>query len=285
VVPVAPGGVQPSELQGAEIVFNLVESPPGCPDFQVEAATTFARLGLAVTGSSAAAIRATTDKEATRRRLALHGVPVAPGGILDPDRPEVLDRVPPPWILKPTAEDASLGLDDGAVCSDRATAVLRARQLQSRFPGQPVLAEHLLSGREFNISVLADESGPEVLPPAEMTFVEYPPDRPQIVGWEAKWDEGSFAYRHTIRVFLDGTEPLLRPALETVALTAWTACGLDGYGRVDIRLDEHGSPCVLEVNANPCISPDSGFIAAAAEAGLGPPMVVQRILAAAGWTS
>ncbi len=277
----APEGVDPSALRGAEIVFNLVESPPGCPEFQVQAAAAFTRLGLAITGSSAAAIRATTDKEATRGLLTRRGIAVAPGGLLEPEHPEILDRVPPPWILKPMAEDASLGLDDSAVTSDRATALARAHQLRQRFPGQPVLVEHLLSGREFNISVLADKTGPQVLPPAEMTFVNYPADRPQIVGWEAKWDEGSFAYRHTVRVFLDGNEPRLRRALEGVALKAWTACGLAGYGRVDIRLDEHGTPCVLEVNANPCISPDSGFIAAAAEAGLDPRAVVRRILSAA----
>jgi hypothetical protein len=35
---------------------------------------------------------------------------------------------------------------------------------------------------------------------------------------------------------------------------------------------------VLEINGNPCISPDSGFIAAAAEAGLTPTEVVKQII-------
>lgn len=270
-------------MDGADTVVNLVESPPGCPGFQVEAAEAFERLGLRITGSSAAAIRATTDKDATRRTLAASGVAVAPGGLLDPARPEVLDRVPAPWILKPALEDASLGLDDGAVTSDRERALERARELDRLFPGQPVLVEHLLPGREFNIALLADESGLEVLPPAEMTYVDFPPDRPRILGWEAKWDQGSFAYRNTVRVFLNGSEGTLRSALEAVARRAWTACGLAGYGRVDIRLDESGAPCVLEVNANPCISADAGFAAAAAAAGIQPHEVVRRVLTAAGW--
>ncbi len=270
-------------MDGADTVVNLVESPPGHPGFQVEAAAAFERLGLRLTGSSAAAIRATTDKEATRRTLAASGVAVAPGGLFDPLHPDVLDRVPPPWILKPALEDASLGLDDGAVTSDRGRAMERALELGRVFADQPVLVEHLLPGREFNIALLADGSGLEVLPPAEMTYVDFPPDRPRILGWEAKWDQGSFAYRNTVRVFLNGSEAALRSELETVARRAWTACGLSGYGRVDIRLDEDGAPCVLEVNANPCISPDAGFAAAAAAAGLEPCDVVRRILAAAGW--
>jgi D-alanine-D-alanine ligase len=285
ILAVGDGGVDAASLRGAGAVFNLVESPPGLPSFQVEAAAAFERLNLKVTGSSADAIRATTDKDGTRRTLAEHGVETAPGGLLDPEHPGILDRVPPPWILKPAHEDASLGLDDDAVTSDRAQAVVRARKLQQLFNGQPVLVEHLLPGREFNISVLAEGDGFSVLPPAEMTYVDYPPDRPRILGWEAKWDQGSFAYRNTVRVFLNGTEWPLRNRLDEVAAAAWSACGLSGYARVDIRLDEEGEPCVLEVNANPCISADAGFAAAASKAGLTPTDVVRRILAAAGWTS
>lgn len=275
--------MDPDSVRDAAVVFNLVESPPGRPDFQVEAAAAFAGLGLKLTGSPAEVIRATTDKEATRAVLGRHGIAVAAGGLLDPERPDILDRVPPPWILKPASEDASLGLDDSAVTSDRAAAVARARELRRLFPGQQVLVEHLLPGREFNIALLADGSGLEVLPPAEMTYVDFPPDRPRILGWEAKWDQASFAYRNTVRVFLNGSEAALRSELEAVVRGAWSACGLAGYGRVDVRLDEQGVPCVLEVNANPCISPDAGFAAAAAAAGIEPEDVVRRVLAAAGW--
>jgi D-alanine-D-alanine ligase len=285
VVAVGADGVDAESVNGAETVVNLVESPPGLPVFQSEVAADFERLGLRITGSSAAAIQATTDKEATRRILAENGLAVAPGGLLDPDHPEALDRVPPPWILKPALEDASLGLDDGAVTSDRAQAVARARDLRRRFGGQDVLVEHLLPGREFNVAILDGDSGPEVLPPAEMTYVGFPPDRPRILGWEAKWDQSSFAYRNTVRHFLDDDESALSEELARVAHRAWTACGLAGYGRVDIRLDDDGTPCVLEVNANPCISPDAGFAAATVAAGIEPTEVVRRILTAAGWNS
>lgn len=283
VVAVGPGGVDGADLDGATAVFNLVESPPNRPGFQVDAAAAFERLGLAVTGSSAATIAATTDKEGTRRALAAVGIAVAPGGLLDPDRPTILDRVPPPWILKPAFEDASLGLDDDAVTSDPRRAVARARELGRLFSGQPVLVEHLLPGREFNISLLADGQLAEILPPAEMVFVDFPDDEPRILGFKAKWDEGSFAYRHTVRRFLDPSEASLRDELEATAAGAWDALGLAGYGRVDLRLDESGEPRVLEVNANPCLSADAGFAAAAAAAGLEPGDVVRRVLYAAGW--
>lgn len=282
VVAIGPEGVAPIAFDDVSVVFNLVESPPGRPHFQVEVASELERLGLELTGSSAAVIALTTDKAASRRRLEQAGVAVAPGGVLDPSRPELLDRIPPPWILKPALEDASLGLDDNAVTADPNVALARAGDLSRIFPHQPLLLEHLLPGREFNLSVLAGPDGPQLLPPAEMTFVDFPPDRPRIVGWEAKWDESSFAYRHTVRRFLDPGEEELTCRLGQVAAAAWAASGVAGYARIDVRNDENGTLCVLEVNANPCLSPDAGFMAAAHRADLEARDVVQRILATAG---
>ncbi len=283
VVAVDDDGVKVKLFRHAAAVFNLVESAPGAPLFQVEVARAFERIGPPVTGSSSEVIHGTTDKLATRRVLQAAGVAVAPGGRLDPDAPAVLDRVAPPWIIKPALEDASLGLVDGAVTSDPAAAVERARELIRAFAG-PALAEHLLPGREFNLSLLWGPDGVEVLPPAEMTFVDFPADQPRIVGWAAKWDEASPAYQRTVRRFLTPEEDGLAQDLAVVARATWSACGLAGYGRVDVRLDESGCPCVLEVNANPCISPDAGFTAAAFAAGLAPEDVVRRILLESGWT-
>jgi D-alanine-D-alanine ligase len=53
---------------------------------------------------------------------------------------------------------------------------------------------------------------------------------------------------------------------------------LNGYARVDFRVDREGRPFVLEINANPCIAPDSGFIAAAVKSGMSFPDVVGRIV-------
>jgi len=49
---------------------------------------------------------------------------------------------------------------------------------------------------------------------------------------------------------------------------------------VDFRVDQDGQPWVLEVNANPCISPDSGFVAAARAAGLGYARTIEKIVQA-----
>ena len=70
----------------------------------------------------------------------------------------------------------------------------------------------------------------------------------------------------------------LAERLHRVALDCWALFRLDGYARVDFRVDERGRPWVLEVNANPCLSPDAGFAAALAEAGIGYEAAVARLV-------
>ncbi|HEX3555790.1 MAG TPA: GNAT family N-acetyltransferase [Thermoanaerobaculia bacterium] len=263
-------------------VFNLMEAPPGRPGALLGAAAALELMGYPFTGSAPGVLWVTTDKLATRAVLAAEGLPVAPGGRLDPDCPKLLDHIPGPWILKPACEDASLGLEGDPVCSTPEAAVARARQLAARFPGQTVVAETFLPGRELNVSLLALEGGDagvEVLPIAEILYEDFPEGMSRVLGYEAKWDEGSFACTHTVRHFLDdpADKALLARAGE-LSRAAWRLFGLKGYARVDLRLDAAGEPCILEVNANPCLAADAGFMASAQRAGLSARDVIERIL-------
>jgi D-alanine-D-alanine ligase len=99
------------------------------------------------------------------------------------------------------------------------------------------------------------------------------------VGHRAKWEADSFEFHHTPRRFdfPPGDEELLA-RLQHLATACWRLFGLRGYARVDFRVDRQGRPWILEVNANPCLSPDAGFIAAADRAGLSFEAMIQRIL-------
>jgi D-alanine-D-alanine ligase len=260
-------------------VFNLMEAPPGRPEALLGAAAVLELLGLPFTGSPPGVLWVTTDKLATRAVLAAEGLPVPPGGRLDPDRPDLLDRIPGPWILKPACEDASLGLEGDPLCATREAAIARARDLAARFPGQGVVAETFLPGRELNVSLLARDGCVEVLPVAEIVYDGFPEGMSRVLGFDAKWHEDSFAYVHTVRRFPDcPCDAALIARAGELARAAWRIFGLKGYARVDLRLDEAGEPHILEVNANPCLSADGGFMAAATKAGLSAREVVERIL-------
>ena len=134
-------------------------------------------------------------------------------------------------------------------------------------------------GREFNISLLAGKDGPEVLPPAEIVFVNYDENRPRIIDFKAKWEIDSFEYINTVREFPGKKiNNHLATNLKEAALSCWHLFSLKGYARVDVRTDNNDNVFVIEINGNPCISPDGGFVAATKEAGYPFTDVLQRII-------
>jgi D-alanine-D-alanine ligase len=99
------------------------------------------------------------------------------------------------------------------------------------------------------------------------------------VDYIAKWDQDSAEYQGTQRSFdFPPGDAMLIENLRGIAQKCWHSFELSGYNRLDFRVDAEGKPFVLEINSNPCISPDSGFVAAAQRAGLSYPMIIERIL-------
>ena len=148
--------------------------------------------------------------------------------------------------------------------------------------GGEAFAERYIEGREFNLGLLDGPDGPELLPPAEIRFVDWAEGAPRLVDWRAKWDEGSMEYQRTVRSqdFAAEDAPLLAELAE-LARRCWDVFGLAGWARVDFRVDPAGRPWILEVNANPCLSPDAGFAAALARAGIAYETAIARIVVAA----
>lgn len=263
-----------------DLVFNLVESLNGHGRLIYLVPAVLDALGVAYTGVRTDAMYLTSNKVMTKAWLYAHGLDTpawhAPDGPATHPLP-----LPCRCIVKSVWEDASVGLDDASVIDAAsqeeidAAVALRAERL-----GGEAFAEVYVEGRELNLSVLADGDGARVLPPAEIEFIDFPAGKPRIVGYDAKWDIDSVAYRNTPRRFgFSAADDAMIARVSGLAEDCWRLFGLRGYARVDFRIDEAGKPYILEVNANPCLSPDAGFAAAAAEAGLTLTDVVERVVA------
>jgi D-alanine-D-alanine ligase len=277
---------------GPQVVFNLVESLEGADSLAYLAPAVLDAMRLPYTGNSATATFLTIHKLLAKERLRGGGLPTPAWlGVNSPPQAtwllgESQPHGPPgaSWIIKGLWEQASRNLDDESVLAPCPTKFVRERlQEQTARLGRPCFAEAFIPGREFNLSLLDGPDGPEVLPPAEIDFSAFPPGKLRIVGYRAKWQTDSFEYHHTPRRFdFPAAERPLLDRLRTLALGCWRLFGLRGYVRVDFRVDDAGEPWILEINTNPCLSPDAGFAAALKQASIPFVAAIERILAQAG---
>jgi D-alanine-D-alanine ligase len=249
------------------VVFNLGEGLEGRLFEEARIAWALEAMGYSFTGSGGDAIARSTHKGRAKALLAAAGVPTPPWQVFyDPTEVEEsgVATLPFPLIVKPVAEDASLGVTMDAVVHTPAALQARVAYVVERYR-QGALAEQFIAGREFNISLWGDP--PAVLPLAEIDFGAFTDPFQQIVSFAAKWEEDSFAYHHTPVVCPASVAPVLRDRIMATARRAWRAIGCRGYARVDMRVAADGTPYVVEVNCNPDISPDAGFFRAARAAG------------------
>jgi len=260
------------------LVFNLTETLCGRGNLIHVVPALLDALGLPYTGAGTEAMFLTSNKVLAKKWLGAAGLPTPPW--FSPSHRCQELPVSGPWLVKSVWEHASIGLDEDSVIPEATRERLLGRIAQCRDKlGGTWLAEAFIDGREFNLSLLADECGPELLPPAEIRFDAYPPGKVRLVGYRSKWEEGSFEFNHTPRSFdfPEADAPLLA-RLRELAFRCWELFDLRGYARIDFRIDREGNPWILEVNANPCLSPDAGFYAAVLQAGLDVRKVLARIV-------
>lgn len=252
-----------------ELVFNLCEAFAGNAALEMNVAALFELHGIAYTGSPALTLGLSLNKPLTKAILIANGIRTPAHTVVYQDQdPFAARHLTFPLIAKPVAEDASIGIDDGAVVNDMAALAERVKFLWREFR-QPALVEEFIAGREFCVSVLAVSPTDFIaLPIVEISFDGLPAGRPQIFGYDAKWNPAApfnlaIATRCPARIDKKTADEIRHVALD-VARTV----GLRDYGRVDFRLREGDRALfVLEVNPNPDLSDECAFMRSAQASG------------------
>jgi len=261
------------------IVVNLVEALDGRDDHACLVPDICRSYGRSVTGSPTPCLSLTLDKAVTKAVLSACGI-ATPWWSQIPVG-EAVPLIPSecfPVIVKPSRSDASEGINAQSVIHEPGPELVELVERLHRQTGKAVLIEHYLDGREFNVALFEEKGGVRALPPAEILFRDYPPGKPRIVDYAAKWLEESFEYRNTERQIPAEISSAELEQIRELALRSWKACGCRDYARIDFRMDGEGRCWVLEVNANPDIAPDAGFAAALEAAGVEYPRFVAGLL-------
>ncbi|MBA3658194.1 MAG: ATP-grasp domain-containing protein [Gemmatimonadales bacterium] len=241
-----------SRLRRADLVFNLCEGINGHARFEDFVVGTLELAGVPFTGCRHWTTTISHRKHVANTLLAAAGLPV-PAFMLAQGNKTPTD-FPLPAIVKPSAEDASVGIDNGAVCTSKRALKKRVALMLEQF--EEVMVQEYVAGREFNVGFV----GTRMLPVSEINFDTMPEGSWPIVSYAAKWLPGSPEDEGTIPTCPADIDHELAHRIGQVARAAWEHMSEgEGYGRVDLRLGEDGQPYVLEVNPCPDLSSNAGL--------------------------
>lgn len=254
-----------------DLVFNIAEGLRGrSREAQVPALCEL--FGQPYTFSDPLTCAVTLDKPLAKRLVRDHGLPTAPFAVVE--RPEDADGVDlaPPLFVKPAAEGSSKGVTERSRVERREELAETCADLLRRFD-QPVLVERYLPGREMTAGILGNGGEAEIVGLMEVHF------RDGSDGDYTALNKAEYQSRVDYHL-LDG-EPLGVRARE-VALAVYRALSCRDAARVDLRCDEHGEPCFLEINPLPGLHPVRSDLPILSRlAGLSYPELLGRIVEAA----
>lgn len=259
-------------------VFNLFEGLSNASWLEIQFAEILESLGVPFTGNRSATLALCLDKDLARRKLREAGLPVAPGRCVLPDYgPDVTDGLMFPLFVKPRMEDSSVGIDGRSVVNSPGELFRILDERLASFP-DGLIVEEFLQGGEYNAGFMG--SYPFELMAVSSIDFRFAPGESTFLGYDSKWEQGSSEYRNTESIVEKGIAPALRREIVRISREAGRVMGCRGYFRVDLR--EHGGKLfVLEVNPNPDINTDSGFVKQSARKGYTYAEMSERLVRAA----
>ena len=265
-------------------IFNNCDGFNGNNLGAVQVIRLIERMGFKHTGASADSIELCIDKPRCKGALQRSGVPTPRYQVFGKAEGEF--RLEFPVIVKPSVEDASMGIELGSVVCNREDLFRRVAYIVEEYQ-QPAMVEQFIAGRELAVAMLGNGIV-EILPIAEDDFSAIPDPLEHVLTYESKWKPDSMYFQNIpARVPADLTKKE-EQVVHKVARDSFRLVGLRDLGRVDIRFD-NGIPYVIDINELPDLSPDAGFWNSARAAGLTYAQMVERILLHAlrreGWVS
>lgn len=259
-----------------DVIFNLADQFRNNRAFDQHIVSFLALTDIPFTGCGSTGLTLCKHKAISKKILSYHRIHT-PHFVTLPRgrrlaRPKHLKF---PILVKPLKEEASYGIAQASFVETDEQFRERVAFLHENTDND-VIAEEYLEGRELYVSLLGNHRL-QVFPIRELVFREVPPDEPKIATYKAKWDE---AYRQRWGLenrFAEGLEPALVRHIEGVCKRIYHLLTIDGYARLDLRLNAQNELYFIEANPNPALAPDEDFAESARQAGLTYPQLIDRI--------
>lgn len=234
--------------EAVDLAYNVIHGTFG-EDGQVQ--TVLESRGIPYTGAGSASSRLAFDKIHTKERLEEAGLPT-PVSELWKLRETPAPAMSLPYVVKPPREGSSVGVH---IIRDEAE-LAAAREDVARYT-EVALVESFVSGKELTVAILGDQAFPVIHIAPRSGFYDMKNKYPWLN------NEGGTDYICPAQLSDDVTQ-----AVQAAALATHRCLGVEVYSRVDILLDAHDRPWVLELNTIPGMTESSLLPKAALAAGI-----------------
>ena len=263
-----------------DFVFNLCEGVEGNVKGESWVPAILDLIGIPYTGSDSLTLGLCLDKIKTKQLLFANNIPTPRYQIFRDLSQTLNPKLGFPLIVKPANEDASVGITVDSVVEDRSSLFKMVEFILKNYR-QPALVEEYIDGRELNVAILGNGNSLEVLPISEIRF-DFDKKIPKILSYDAKWIPESEMFKKTVGVCppAEKLPDAVEERIKKLAVAAYNITQCRDYARVDFRLNGN-LPYVLEVNPNPGINKDSGFVRSAIVSGLSYDELIRKILSLA----
>ena len=240
-----------------DVVVDLCEGVLGQPRYEKNFALALEMFGIPHTSCDPIAVGVCSNKRLVKELLLAAGIPTPARFTSHAD----LDRGT--YIVKPSNEDAGIGIEPAAIVTTAGELEARCRYVEQTYR-QPALIEQFIDGRELNQAVLCGKA----LPTGEVVFAESLGPAERIVGWKAKWDSGSAEDLATSNRTPAEIDESTRAEVVRICTAAAQLFGLDMAVRFDLRQAETGELYIIDINPNPDLGRGTGFRRALDAAGV-----------------
>jgi D-alanine-D-alanine ligase len=262
----SPQGLTSLAKCEADLIFNLTESFAGDDTKEMHVAAYLDLLGLRYTGAGPHASFLAQDKAIAKKMFAFHGIRTPYFATSYRGTIEHAHDIAFPLIVKPLAEDGSIGINSNAVVTSVKELMERVQYIQDEFDS-PAIIEEYIEGREIYAAILGSYEYAQALPLVELDFSKLPKGTPKIASYDVKFEKDAEAYKLTKSSIAEDLDEETIERLTQTALAAHRAVKLRDYGRIDLRLSAKGEVYVLEANPNPWLSSKQEFAMAAKASG------------------
>ena len=250
----------------ADLIFNLTESFAGDDTKEMHVAAYLDLLGKPYTGAGPHASFLAQDKAIAKKMFAFHGIRTPYFATSYRGSIEHAHDIAFPLIVKPLAEDGSIGINADAVVTSVKELMERVQDIQNEFDS-PAIIEEYIEGREIYAAILGNYESAQALPLVELDFSKLPKGTPKIASYDVKFEKDADAYKLTKSAVAEDLDEETVTRLTETALAAHRAVKLRDYGRIDMRLSAKGDVYVIEANPNPWLSSKQEFVIAAKASG------------------